>query len=425
MSETIELEFDRFTPTGMAASATTDARGRTALAWGVFPGERARVAPIRVQQGNLLCRVEEILAASPNRIPPREGHYLSCSPWQTMHYAAQVRWKRQILESLFPHVPLGRFVPAETIWGYRNKLEFNFTEDGGRLHLAFHERASRHRKLALPEGCRLAGETMNAAALEMVEHLNARGIGASSLKSLVVRGGAATGEVLIALYVMEERLADLNFQPERSAGLAIIYSDPLSPASVPTKILARRGPQQFTARVGGLELACPLEGFFQNHAEVFACAIAEIRRYVPPAARVLELYSGVGSIGLALCDLAGEIIAVESNQASVAFAERNRRSVGAENYRPVWAQTESCAEQLLDETDVVLMDPPRSGLPARLVAALARTRPGRIIYLACNPVTQSRDIALLGSGYRPVALAGFDFYPQTPHMESLVVLDRA
>jgi len=419
----MELKFDRFNPLGMAAAALPD-EGGTALVWGVLPGERARVLPIRRQRENLLCRVEEILTASPDRIPAREAHYLSCSPWQVMKYPAQVQWKRQILQSLFPAIPLGRFVPADTVWGYRNKLEFNFTEEEGRLHLAFHERANRHRKLALPEGCRLGSEAMNAAALEVAGRLAARGTRADALKSLVVRGSAATGDVLIALYVTDESFSALDFPLERSAGQAIFYSDPLSPASVPTKVLARRGPQEFTERVAGLDLACPLEGFFQNHAEVFSCASDEIRRHAGPAGLLLELYSGVGSIGLALRDRAAEIVAIESNQASAAFAERNRRKMGAENYRPVWAQVESCAEQLLAETDVLVVDPPRSGLPSRLVAALGRTRPGRIIYLACNPVTQARDVALLGSGYRPIALAGFDFYPQTPHMESLVVLDR-
>ncbi len=423
MAEPFDVEFDRFNALGMAV-APIPGDSRMALAWGVLPGERARVWPIRQQKGNLLCRAEEILTASPDRIAPREGHYLSCSPWQVMKYPAQVRWKRQILESLFPAVPLDRFVPADTIWGYRNKLEFSFTEDAGRLRLAFHERDSPRRMVALPEGCRLGSEAMNAAALEAVDRLGALGIGADRLKTLIVRGSAATGEALIALYVTDQSFAALDFPLERSAGQAVFYSDPLSPASVPTKLLRRHGPQEFTERIAGLDLVCPLEGFFQNHAEVFACAIKEIRRHVGPAGRLLELNSGVGSIGLALRDLAGEIVAVESNEASTVYAERNRRNAGAQNYRPVWSRVESCAEPLLAETDLVVVDPPRSGLPARLVGALARALPPRIIYLSCNPATQARDVALLGPAYRPAALVGFDFYPQTPHMESLVVLDR-
>ena len=73
---------------------------------------------------------------------------------------------------------------------------------------------------------------------------------------------------------------------------------------------------------------------------------------------------------------------------------------------------------------MVVVDPPRTGLHPKLVAALARIRPRRIVYLSCNPANQARDIGLLGAAYRPVALTGFDFYPQTPHIESLVVLER-
>lgn len=423
MIEPFEMDFDRFTPVGVAA-ATEEVRGRKVVAWGVLPGERARVVPIRKRSGTLLCRVEQILKPSPERVPAREAHYLSCSPWQVMEYSAQVHRKRRILESLFPSLPLDRFVPAQTVWGYRNKLEFSFTEENGVLRLAFHERASPFRKIALPEGCRLAGEAMNSAALEVVAQLGAQGVRADSLKSLIVRGSMASGETLVALYVTEPSLAALDLPLGRNSGLAVYYSDPRSPASVATKLLFRNGAQHFTERVAGLDLACPLEGFFQNHAEVFACAVEEIRQHVPPCGVLLELYSGVGSIGLALGDRAQEIIAVESSKASVTFAEINRRRAGAGNYRPVWTRAEMCPEELLAAADVVVVDPPRSGLHPKLVDTLTRTRPARVIYLSCNPETQARDVALLGSCYRPAALFGFDFYPQTPHMESLIVLDR-
>jgi 23S rRNA (uracil1939-C5)-methyltransferase len=424
MTEPLELVFDRLTPQGLAAADLPEPSSRTALAWGVLPGERARVFPLRRQKGTLFCRVDRILDPSPDRVPPREPHYLSCSPWQVMNYPAQVRAKRAILEQLFPEVPLAKFLEAETVWGYRNKLEFSFTEDEGRLRLAFHERGSALRKVPLPEGCRLACEAMNAAALEVVERLAERGIGAVALKTLVVRGSTATGEVIAGLYVMDEHFAACDLALERSAGFSVIYSDPLSPASVATKVLFQRGAQQLTERVLGLDLAFPLEGFFQNHAEVFPLAVEEIRCHTPQCGRLVELYSGVGSIGLALADRAREILAIESSETAVAFAEENRRRAGVENYHPKVARAESCAEELLAGADVVVVDPPRAGLHPKLVAALGRIRPPRILYLSCNPANQAHDVALLRPVYRPVSLTGFDFYPQTPHLESLVVLDR-
>lgn len=422
MSDPLELEFDRLTPQGMAAG--TMPSGRTALVWGVLPGERARVWPLRRQKGALVCRLEEVLRAGPDRVPPREAHYLSCSPWQVMNEAAQVRAKRRILEELFNGVPLSAFVAAETTWAYRNKLEFTFTEDEGRLRLAFHERGSPFRKVPLPEGCLLASDAMNAAALEAVERLAERGVSLNVLKSLVVRGSAATGQAILGLYVKDENFAACDLALERSAGLAVFYSNPLSPASVATKTLLTHGAQQLTERVAGLDLAFPLEGFFQNHVEVFSRAVEEIRRHVPPTERIVELYSGVGSIGLALRDRAAEILAVESNPAAIEWAESNRRSIGAENYHPRAARVEDCARELITETDVVVADPPRSGLHPKLISALVRRRPRRIVYLSCNPANQARDIGLLRPAYRPVSLTAFDFYPQTPHIESLAVLDR-
>ncbi len=424
MAESLELEFDRLTPDGMGSAPMPEAAGRVALAWGVLPGERARVLPIRRQKGALLCRLVEVLRESPDRVAPREDHYLSCSPWQVMRYDAQIEAKRRVLEELFPSMPLERFAAAETVWGYRNKMEFSFTEREGRLQLAFHERGHSLRKLPLPEGCQLASAAMNAAALEVVAWLEKRGISSSTLKSLIVRGSRASGQVIIGLYVMDENFPAAELGLERSAGWAVYYSDPLSPASVETRLLGRRGADHLVERVAGLDLAWPLEGFFQNHVEVFSLAVEEIRRHVPETGRIVELYSGVGTIGLLLRDKAEEILAVESNEAAAAWAERNRREARAENYHPRAARAELCAEEFLLPSDVVVVDPPRAGLHPRLVEALVRARPRRIIYLSCNPANQTRDAAMLGATYRPLALVGFDFYPQTPHVESLLVLER-
>ncbi|HEV2387484.1 MAG TPA: methyltransferase [Candidatus Acidoferrales bacterium] len=422
--EILEAEFDGMTALGAATACPLPGRGRDVLAWGVLPGERARVAVLARERGHRVCRAEEILRASPDRIAPREPHYLSCSPWQTMEYRAQAQWKRQILEELFSGIPLARFEEADPVWGYRNKLEFCFIEEGGRLRLAFHERASPFRKLALREGCQLGTAAMNVAALELTEQLAQRGVGAGAVKSLVVRGSRATGEVVLALYVMEERFPALDPALEQSAGIAIAFSDPLSPASVPTRMLSETGRQELTERVAGLDLAYPIDAFFQNHVPMFERAIAEIRRHVPEAERVVELYSGVGSIGLALADRAGEIVAVESSASAVNCAERNRDRNGASNYHPRAARVESVAEETLSGADVVVLDPPRTGLGSKLVGTLLRVLPARLVYLSCHPPNQARDVALLGSSYRPTALVGFDFYPQTPHIESLVVLDR-
>jgi 23S rRNA (uracil1939-C5)-methyltransferase len=265
---------------------------------------------------------------------------------------------------------------------------------------------------------------MNRAALEVVEWLSERGVRAGVLKSLVVRGSRTTDEVLVALYVMSEDFPALDLELDRSAGLAIAFSDPRSPASVVTRMMACRGRQELTERVAGLELSYPLDGFFQNHVGVFERAIEEIRKHVPETKRLVELYSGVGSIGLALVDQAQEITAFEVSATAVEFAERNRRRIGAGNYNPLTARVESLSEEILAAAEVVVADPPRAGLHPRLVGTLLRARPARIIYLACNPANQARDIALLLSAYQPVTLVGFDFYPQTPHIESLVVLDR-
>lgn len=429
--ESLEIEFDRITPQGMAAGPLPAPAQRLAVAWDALPGERALVLPLRRQHGVLLCGVEQILGSSPDRIPPREQHYLSCSPWQAMNYPAQLAWKRKILEDLFPGVGLEFLAEAQTRWAYRNKMEFSFTEEAGRLQLAFHQRGSSRRKVALPAGCALASEAMNQAALEILARLAERAVPSQALKSLIVRGSRASSAVLLGLYVMDPDLAErmtpdwLHDPPlSSSAGLSVFFSDPLSPASVPTRLLFRAGAQHLVERIAGIDLAFPLEGFFQNHAEVFERAVEEIRRNVPHCRRVVELYCGVGSIGLALSSQANEIVAIEENPLAVEFARRNRDRLGAASYQPREGKAQDVEKDLLASADVLVVDPPRSGLHPKLISAIVHARPPRILYLSCNPSNQARDIAMLVPAYRLVSLAAFDFYPQTPHVESLAVLDR-
>lgn len=189
-----EVQFDRMDASGMAAGRF---EGNEVAAYGVFPGERAVVELVRRKGALRIGRVREILEAIPERVPPEESHYLSCSPWQGIPYAAQTAYKKQILENLFRNaagapVPLDGYFEAEETFGYRNKLEFSFTAAEGRLRLAFFERWSHARKIPLEAGCRLGTEGMNAAALGILERLAQRGIAPQALKSLVVRASRSS-----------------------------------------------------------------------------------------------------------------------------------------------------------------------------------------------------------------------------------------
>jgi tRNA/tmRNA/rRNA uracil-C5-methylase (TrmA/RlmC/RlmD family) len=417
----LEATFHGFDPDGASRGQSN---GQPVLSWGVLPGERARLRRLRRRGRDWLCLPEEIFTAAPGRLPPREDHYLSCSPWQVFDYPLQVDWKQKLLAGLFPDCPQLAFHRAPQLWHYRNKLEFSFTEQHGRPVLAFHERWNPLGKVALPAGCALGRGALNRAGLAVANRLAELGVTAAQLKSLIVRCSRSEDTVVGALYVTDPAFPATDIRGPELAGLAVIFSDPQSPASVTTRELARFGTTLLGESVAGLPLEYDVGSFFQVYPEMFDHAVEELQRRLGGAGRVVEFYSGVGSIGLVLCRQVRQVVAIESETRAVELARHNAEALGADNFLAVAGRAEQLAEAHLAGADAVVLDPPRSGLHPRVVAALLRDGPPRILYLSCHPPRQARDVNLLAPAYRVAAVEGFDFYPQTPHSESLVVLER-
>ena len=137
-------------------------------------------------------------------------------------------------------------------------------------------------------------------------------------------------------------------------------------------------------------------------------------------AKILDLYSGVGTIGLTIGG--DNVTLVELNEHAVREMRQNITTLG-KNATAVLAASEQALDHITSDK-IIILDPPRAGLHADVVAKLLETTPPRIIYLSCNPVTQARDVALLLEKYTITHLKGYNFFPRTPHIENLIVLDK-
>ena len=218
-------------------------------------------------------------------------------------------------------------------------------------------------------------------------------------------------------------------------GGEVIYSDPRSPASRITARLAKFGETTLTGTILGTPFRYACEGFFQVNIPVYEQALRDMQEWVsyPKCTTlanndtggenlpVIDLYAGVGTIGLTIGGDNATLI--EINESAVAEMQRNITALGRTNARAILAPSEKALD-FITPNHVVIVDPPRAGLHADVIAKLLETAPPRIIYLSCNPVTQARDTALLTEKYNIRAHRGYNFFPRTPHVEHLVVLDR-
>lgn len=422
---TMQVRIEKIVPEGKSLAHLED--GKVVFVNGGLPGELVEINVTKDKKSFAEAELTDIIEKSPDRVEPAEVHYLICSPWQILPYKKQIELKRGLLQEAFPEEKIEKFYESTEMFGYRTKMEYSFTYDeNNQIALAFHKRGTNN-EYEVIDGCKLGSDRVNAAALKITEILNTLpGVGVNGLKSLTIRESKTTGQIVATLlykfreYEIHFTLADLNGLVD---GLIIGYSTIKSPTSVLTELKYQEGIDQLEEDVLDLKIEYPYDGFFQNNIPVFEKALEEIVSATPKCDKLVELYSGVGTIGLALVGKAKEVSGLEIVAHAVEYAEINKKLNKINNYNSITLPDHKITTNMLADTDVLVLDPPRSGLHPKTTVKILEAMPKTIIYLSCNPVTQARDYALLKDKYKLTRLVGFDFYPNTLHMESLIILE--
>lgn len=347
-----------------------------------------------------------------------------------MGFAHEQHYKAALIEEAFElhDIVLPNPVTVYTDnhdYQYRNKVEFSWYGHVGsdgteQLDLAFFKRGSKGKVII--EQCALLHPAMLQLATQIRDVLRNHSVQARDLKTLLIRCDQK-GSCVWQLYTKQTDnpyMQALVGAPLPAQGGEIIYSDPKSPASRITKRLHTVGNPVLTDIVLSVPFFYATEGFFQINLPVYEQALKDMRHFIKNDDAVVDLYSGVGSIGLTIGGNAPELI--EVNEDAVREMKRNIKSQ-ASHAKAILAPSEKALDYITD-SKVIIVDPPRAGLHKDVIDRLTVTQPPRIIYLSCNPATQARDIALLLPHYTIAMHKGYNFFPHTPHIEHLVVLDK-
>ena len=429
--ETLRLE--KIVGGGQAIGTLDD--GRKAFVWGGLPKELITIRVTKKKSHFVEGVVTEIIEKSPERITPRdENSYLSTSPWQIMPMSSEQSQKISLIKEAFllHNITLPEKIKVFTDgveFNYRNKVEFSWfgdkTDDDEKetLDLAFFKRGGKGKVIV--DGTSLAHPSINKLAIEIRDLLREKPIVARQLKTLLIRSDQQ-GNAVWQLYVkdkIENLISDDEAKLLSAAGGEIIYSDPKSPASRITERLNKFGDTTLSDTILGVAFNYACEGFFQVNIPVYEKALSDMKAWIDCNEKLpaLDLYSGVGTIGLTIGG--DDVTLVEINEHAVAEMQRNIIKLNRPNAKAILAPSEKSLEYITDE-QIVIVDPPRAGLHADVTNRLLETEPPRIIYLSCNPVTQARDVSLLQEKYEIVHHQGYNFFPRTPHIEHLVVLDK-
>jgi 23S rRNA (uracil1939-C5)-methyltransferase len=418
MLETVTI--DKLVHGGQGLGTLAD--GRKVFVWNALPGETVGVRIIKTKKSYAEGIAEEIITASVDRVEPSEANYLATSPWQMMTYEAENTYKKQIVDELFAHEKVslpayGAVVHDDRQWNYRSKMEYSFWGDDDGLHLALHQRGSHGKQIV--RGSKLALPAIDRAANVICAQLNAmndgKGARAGDLKTIIVRCDQQ-GNAVAALFTKLDKFKELTLPPELR-GLRVYHSNPKSPASVPTRLLYELGDCLLHDELLGRAFVYDVDSFFQVNLPIFEKALQVIKNHVD-APSITDMYAGVGSIGLSVASEAVDLI--ELDPASVRMASQN--AIGSDlSTNVIEASTEKALEYITSDKPVIF-DPPRAGLHDKVVQRVLDQKPPRIIYLSCNPATHARDLSKLQASYTIEHFEVFNFFPRTPHIETLAIL---
>jgi len=319
--------------------------------------------------------------------------------------------------------------------------------------------------------CNLMPDEINSTALNILNLLRSLNFQARQLKSLLLRYSFSQKKVVAYLFVKDENLeipissAQLIIN-QTCVGFHICYSNPKSPASIISSNKISLGQTQITEEILDLNLTYPVDGFFQVNPVMFAKTAKDIQTIVynllqnqseeklknknenelenqtqtesesetenksesksesKHSPQILDLYAGVGTIGLFLADKNHQVHGVELFEGSKKAALQNAFQNNKQNY---YTFTEASAEKSLQEITkdkLLIVDPPRVGLHTDVIKRILEVQPEFLIYLSCNPKTQAENMALLAQNYKIIQNIAYNFYPHTPHCEHLIVCQK-
>lgn len=436
-----------------------------------IPGDTARVSLYRKRGGVYSSRFEELLKPSPLRIVPRCVHFGVCGGcrWQQMPYEEQLKIKQETIETLFRPL-LGADVSVRPIlacdppWHYRNKMEFSFSNDAeGKQYLGLIIDGSRGKVLNLTE-CHLVNQWFVETITAVRAWWKESGVSAfhmhsnkGSLRTLTVREGMRTGDRLVMLTVSGN--PDYALTRQQLDSFVAFLRDAIEPVTKDSTLsiflriqqavkghetqfyeMQLFGPDHIrevlhvvpdkSGQMVPLRFNISPSAFFQPNTmqaeKLYSTALQMLE--IPPKSVVYDLYCGTGTLGICAAKNAKMVMGIEISPESSLDARGNAAENGLDNVKIF---TGSVGDVMVDirknndipMPDIVMVDPPRSGLDSKTIQHLIELKPNKILYISCNPATQADNIKeLQQKGYHLAALQPVDQFPHTVHIENIAIL---
>ena len=450
-NQILTLRIERLSSDGSGVAHSAD--GEAVFVPGTAPGDEARVRIVKDCGRYAFGILDELLTPSPDRIPvdcPVAGPCGGCS-LRHLDYAAELRAKQESVLDAFRRiggleVPVLDILPSPEVDRYRNKVQFPVGVDKNGVPCIGFYAGRPHRIVPCPD-CKLQPSVLNEIGNALCAFFAQQGIrpydeqsGKGLVRHIFLRRGAHSGQIMVCLVCTRAKLPHAEQLCTALRGqFPAISTILLNVNAKNTNVILGSenhilyGPGYIEDTLCGVPVRLGPLSFYQVNtlaAERLYGVAAQYAQLTPDDA-LLDLYCGMGTIGLSMADQCRELIGVEIVPEAIESAKANAARMGkavAAKSRFFCADAGQAATQLAAEglhPDIVMLDPPRKGCDEATLSAVVRMAPRRVVYVSCNPATAARDAAWLEqNGYHAEKVQPVDLFPRTKHCECVIALSK-
>ena len=450
-NQLLTLRIERLSNDGSGVAHSSE--GEAVFVPGTAPGDEAQVRIVKDCGRYAFGILDKLLTPSPDRIPVDCAVAGPCGGCSLRHldYAAELRAKQESVADAFRRiggldVPVLDALPSPEVDRYRNKVQFPVGRDkDGAPCIGFYAGRT-HRIVPCPD-CKLQPGVLNDIGNTLCAFFAAHGIqpydeerGKGLVRHIFLRRGAHSGQIMVCLVCTRPKL------PHSDELVALLREKFRDIATILINVNAKKtnvilgeesvtlyGPGCIEDTLCGVPVRLGSLSFYQVNtlaAERLYGVAAEYAQLEPDDV-LLDLYCGMGTIGLSMAGHCRELIGVEIIPEAIDSAKANAARMGdavAAKSRFFCADAGEAAARLAAEglrPDVIMLDPPRKGCDETTLSAVVQMSPRRVVYVSCNPSTAARDAAWLGQhGYRAEKVQPVDLFPRTKHVETVVLLSK-
>lgn len=450
-NQILTLRIERLSSDGSGVAHSDD--GEAVFVPGTAPGDEARVRIVKDCGRYAFGILDELLTPSPDRIPvdcPVAGPCGGCS-LRHLDYAAELRAKQESVLDAFRRiggleVPVLDILPSPDADRYRNKVQFPVGIDKNGVPCIGFYAGRTHRIVPCPD-CKLQPSVLNEIGNALCAFFAQQGIrpydeqsGKGLVRHIFLRRGAHSGQIMVCLVCTRAKLPHAEQLCTALRGqFPAISTILLNVNAKNTNVILGSenhilyGPGYIEDTLCGVPVRLGPLSFYQVNtlAAERLYGVAAQYAQLTPDDTLLDLYCGMGTIGLSMAEQCRELIGVEIVPEAIESAKANAARMGeavAAKSRFFCADAGQAATQLAAEglhPDIVMLDPPRKGCDEATLSAVVRMAPRRVVYVSCNPATAARDAAWLEkNGYHTEKVQPVDLFPRTKHCECVLLMSK-